>query len=313
MGVVTSRGPAALHVIALLPPELLKHLRASLGPDVVIACDTLERLVTTVGVSGSVIVAVDPSLCPPAREFPRELSETLGASVVIVLYTQPSMRSARICFAWGCAGVSRLVLSGIDDSPGELCDAFDAAGKKVDDGEPLVECLQHPLTLVPSPLAMAIRRLFSDHSTTVDRDALVGMACMSRRSVDRWLARTGIASLGRLLGAARLLRAHRAVGLGGSTLERAAAMAGFSSERSLALHMRTLLGETPSALRRLSTPEISERLANVLCGCPSLPRQRSRRIGAKSSECGAEVRKTVAKVSVGAPSNGDKVLAMECA
>ena len=95
MGVGTSRCPAALHVVALLPPELLQHLRASLGPDVVIACDTLDRFVTTVGVSGSPIVAVDPSLCPSAREFPRVLSETLGAEQVTTRPTPARMKVRR--------------------------------------------------------------------------------------------------------------------------------------------------------------------------------------------------------------------------
>lgn len=188
----------------------------------------------------------------------------MGPYVPIIFYTHPSTGIARTCFTWGGAGISRLILAGIDDRVAELRTVVGPLDDASIEVGSLIGRLERRLALLPLPLSVAVRRLFSDFSRIDDLDTFASSVCMSRRTAERWLRRQGLPTPGRLLAAARLLRAHRALAGGTMSLHGAASAGGFSSHRSLALRSRTMLGGPPSVLRRLRPAELQERLGELL-------------------------------------------------
>jgi AraC-like DNA-binding protein len=243
-----------------LPNGLLDRLRASLGGRAVLSCASLDALVAAATDADARAVVIDPVLCGPLDRLSDTLCDALGRHVPIVLYTtQVSPVSIRLCFAGARAGAHHLLLAGIDDDVIRLRTVFDGL-LCVINTEAVVEQLDGRLALLPPRLASAVRRLFVE-AIVPDLDDLAASSYMSKRSVDRWLQRAGLAPPKRFLGAARLIRAHGVLAAGEMSLARAARHAGFSSPRSLALHARTLVGVSPAALRALHADQLHERVA----------------------------------------------------
>jgi AraC-like DNA-binding protein len=261
---MSSRSDVPAPVPAYLPGCLLDRLQATLGGGAVLPCASTDALVTVTAAANPRAVVIDPVLCGQADTLTCTLSESLGRRVPVVLYTHPSPTSIRLCFGWARAGALHLVLAGVDDDATRLHAIFDAL-VGTPHVEALVARLDEHLALVPTSLASAVRGLFMEQGAVPPLDALAASSFMTRRSVDRWLRRAGLAPPKRFLGAARLVRTYDALAAGETSISRAARRAGFHSERSLVLHARALLDAAPSVLRTLQTEELHERIARRLC------------------------------------------------
>ena len=80
-------------------------------------------------------------------------------------------------------------------------------------------------------------------------------AAMTRRSLDRWLDRTGIAPAKMLVIGARLLRAYHYMRDPGYLLEDVAAKLGYPTARLFARQMRLATGLMPSTVRERVAPD----------------------------------------------------------
>jgi hypothetical protein len=89
---------------------------------------------------------------------------------------------------------------------------------------------------------------------------------MTRRSLDRWMDRLGIAPAKMMVVSARMLRAYYYMRDPGYLLEDVAAKMGYPSSRLLARQMRLATGLMPSVVReRMGPEEFVARMAAQLC------------------------------------------------
>ena len=122
-------------------------------------------------------------------------------------------------------------------------------------GREVLEALAGPLGRVPHTLVRAIEKLFRSPHSFRDVEDLAFAAGMNRRTLDRWLDKSGLASARTLLLAARLLRAYHFLRDPRSRLEEVTTKVGYASSRSFARQVRAATGLTPSALRLRTGPE----------------------------------------------------------
>jgi len=118
----------------------------------------------------------------------------------------------------------------------------------------------------------AITRLFEAPQEFLDVDELARMSGMTRRSLDRWFGRCGLASARTVILVARLTRAKHYMDDPGFLLEDIAKKLGYSSIRVFARQVRTATGLTPSTMRSaFTTEEFSLRMAALVCRPGDLP------------------------------------------
>lgn len=250
-------------IVAYVPTCLLKRLHATFGASAVLACQSMDALVVASERAPVSAVVLDPTLCSPLDMQGHSLPPVLARSTPVVLYTHASPSSIKLCFEWARAGAVQLVLAGIDDESAYLRELLTTPLSGTTDGVFINRLTTH-LGAVPHRLASAVCRLFTSADSTSDLDALVAVAFMTHRSVDRWLRRAGLAPPKHFVGAAKLLRAHRAFASGETCLARAARRGGFASERTFARQSRALLGVSPSALRAIDSRDVHERVLRAL-------------------------------------------------
>jgi transcriptional regulator GlxA family with amidase domain len=108
--------------------------------------------------------------------------------------------------------------------------------------ERLVSGVGAPFDVLPPELVEAIRFAFVRPDRVRSVEDLAASARTTRRSLDRWLARAGVASARTLLSCARATAAYHLIAVGNVQKRRAAALAGYSSARSLARGLRDVAG-----------------------------------------------------------------------
>lgn len=119
----------------------------------------------------------------------------------LVLYMSVSAASMRTLVAAELAGPVRLVLEGLEDQPERLRRVVESAARP-DLGADVLARVEPTLRRVPPLLATAIRELLLAPTTVGDARALADRAGMTRRSLDRWLTRVGLAPVRTLLNVA---------------------------------------------------------------------------------------------------------------
>ena len=93
---------------------------------------------------------------------------------------------------------------------------------------------------------------------------------MTRRSLDRWFYRSGLASARTMILVARLTRAKHYMGDPGFLLEDIAKKLGYSSIRRFARQVRAATGMTPSTMRSSFSTEEFTREWRRSCAGPKM-------------------------------------------
>jgi AraC-like DNA-binding protein len=183
----------------------------------------------------------------------RQLLERF-ATLPIVVYTTLSPEALQGVVELAKYGVQHVVLRGFDDEPRRfraLLERLPAYALS----ERLLESLAEPLCATPPALVRAVERLFRSPQGFHDVGDLAAAAGMTRRSLDRWLDRAGVASAKMLVVGARMLRAYHYMRDPGYLLEDVAAKLGYPTARLFARQMRLVMGVMPSAVRAGIGPE----------------------------------------------------------
>ena len=121
------------------------------------------------------------------------------------------------------------------------------------------------LAALPASVAEAVVALFSRPERTRSIDDLAATAGTTRRTLDRHLARAGLASARTLLACARAHAAYRLLATGAVRPSGAASMVGYPSPRALTREFRALTGHVPSAVpSRLSQERLMATLSRHL-------------------------------------------------
>ena len=164
-----------------------------------------------------------------------------------VSVTASAIHSAQTFARLAPPQVANVIVRGLDDAPR----AFAVAIQRVVSSwaaSQLVYSTDNPFRALPPPAVRAVEALFRRPERLRSVAALAAEAGTTRRSLDRWLARAGLASARTLLACARANAAFHLLSGGHIRAARAADLLGYPSARALAREMQALTGCVPSAI-----------------------------------------------------------------
>lgn len=239
--------------LAFLPPQPLTQLRRALAPPHrVVSVPTWEQLITGVRERTCDLIVVDPcagaerSACERVGELAAARGRAPATPVVgYVSVTAAAIHAVRTLVR---ACDAEIVVRGVDDAATGLLQTLQRciAGSGA---EPLVHAaFDAPLAPLPPEIADAIALLFRRPDKLRSVDDLATAASTTRRTLDRWLARAGLASARTLLACARVSAAFQLMSSGGVRTRGAAALLGYASPRALSRELQSLAGFGPSGV-----------------------------------------------------------------
>jgi AraC-like DNA-binding protein len=188
---------------------------------------------------------------------------TVVPSVPVIGYVSVTAGAMRAVQALVRAGAPEIVIRGVDDSFDGLAGAIHRAVAACASGR-LVSAVEAPLQALPLPVANAIQTAFNHPEQLRSVMDLAAAARVTRRSLDRWLARAGLSPARTLLSCARANAAFHLLAGGTVRVAEAALVLGYASSRSLTRELSAITGCPASAVTRLSRDAFAATIARRL-------------------------------------------------
>jgi AraC-like DNA-binding protein len=228
-----------------------------------------ERLQDVVERSAADVAVVDPIADGTMRTQAVAALLDSHPAVPLVLYTAVSPATFKAVAELTRHGAHQIVLYRYDDEPTRLLRLIERQP-----GHALTSALLQRMTpgvaALPPELAHAVQRLFRRPGAFRCAADLSSVSGVSRRTMYREFARSGLASPRTVVAAARVLRAYSYTRDRSQSLDQIAQKLRYSAPRVLSQHMRDLLGATPrSARHRERDEELVQRLADRLYEPPA--------------------------------------------
>lgn len=241
-------------VLTLVPAEAGAHIARVLagGLSVTPARDAAHFL-AALATGRADLLLVDPRLVPP-RAMEAFIDAVRYAGTPVLAHTQLTSLGMRALLSLARAGVRDVLIRGIDDDAPSLRRAVDRLRQETLGGR-VLRALAPALDLLPEPLRAAVVARFAHPDPADTPHRLAAQAGMNRRSLDRWMARSGIASARLLVAAPKLLMAYDQLRQADRSVADAAALVGYSSARSLERQCQVLVGARPAAFRTIMSPD----------------------------------------------------------
>jgi AraC-like DNA-binding protein len=242
-------------VAAYLSSTSLSYLRRVLGDDHdLTAAGRWEELVELVLRRPVDVVVVDPRTGEgDGLERVFELIERFP-TVPVVAYTALTPEALRSVVELAKRGVRHVVLRGFDDEPRRLRELLEALpARRL--GRAALDSIADELSGASSMVRRAFTRLYDSPHLFHSVESLARHAGVTRRTLDRWLAKQGLASARMMLFTARLAQAYHYLGEEGFLVEDVTRKLGYSSPRVFARQVRAAMGLNPSGLRARYAPE----------------------------------------------------------
>jgi AraC-like DNA-binding protein len=242
-------------VVALLPRQLLAHLKIVLGSQhSLVAVRGWEELRTAVQARVTDVVVVDPLVDGIARTEAIVEVHRQYPSLPIVVYTSLSATSTRAIMQLGRSGIEHVVLNRFDDERRRFLELLERVpGQALSDQ--MLRLLAPELAKLPTTVVRAIERLFRSPGRFRNAQDLSAAAGTLLRTMYRQLEMAGIHSPRLLVAAARLVRVYALLRDPGRQIKEVAVKAGYHSQYQLTQHMRALTGHTPRTVRTYIEPE----------------------------------------------------------
>lgn len=207
--------------------------------------------------------ACDAILVDPTAGSDRMAGERLAAiastlataqGTPIIGYVPVTTAAIKAAHRLARLGASEIVVRGLDDTAVALRATvqrvvMDHAAARLVTGAPGL------LAGLPTVVADAIAMLFARPERTRSVADLARAAGTTRRTLDRLLARAGLAPARTLLSCARAHAAYRLLAAGGVRPSGVASLVGYASPRALTREFRALTGDVPSAVPSRLTSE----------------------------------------------------------
>ena len=204
----------------------------------------------------------------------RDLADALAALPprAVVGYVSVTATSIRAVQALSRLGALEIVIRGVDDTPNALATAIRRA-LTAHSANRLVDSLGPSLAMLPAGVTEALQLLLRSPDRLRSVSDVAVAAKTTRRSLDRWLARAGLAPARTLLACARANAAFHLLAAGRVGRSQAAAMAGYSSARSLARELNAIVGWSPATIASgLTTDALVAALSRRLVRVPAARR-----------------------------------------
>lgn len=239
-----------MDVVALLPRQLLSHLRIVLGSEHRLTpVVSWSELQATVQHQATDVVVADPSVTGSVQVEALETIRRHYPSLPVVVYTQLAPASIKAIVRLAKSGVEHVVLNRFDDEPQrflELLESIPAYAL----GDRMLSALSGPLSCLPVTVVRAIDQLFRSPGHFKNAQDLADAAGMPLRTLYRNLEPAGLFSARALVVSARLLRAYSYLQDPGRSIKDVAAKAGYHSPWQLSQQMREMTGQTAEQARR---------------------------------------------------------------
>lgn len=256
-------------MLALLRAELGVRLARSFPA--VRFCRSWHELETGCRFANRPVLFIDPSAAEGLHERLMHFTDATPAAVV-VLYTHSDAGSFQATLPFVRAGITDVVIAGVDDSPVRLAQLL----RDIETRQPvtpLYAALRPRLEPLPRAVADAIALLFRQPARLRSVDDLARHAGVSRRSLFRYLRTCGVTSVRLLVAASRVSAAHRLLRDPTRTVAAVATLLGYPSADQLRDHFMALTRHPPGAAReQLSSRMVDALILSVLCatGDPSV-------------------------------------------
>ena len=252
-------------------PSLAQVHRALPAPHRISSSPDWDVLLASVHARRFDAAIVDPGLGGEhsASERLAALTNALSATpgTPIIGYMPVTAAGVKAAHLLARLGAAEVIVRGVDDSPGALAATIRRVVTEQGAVPLVARCRELFLTLPPS-LAEALAMVFHRPERTRSVADLARAANLSRRSLDRYLARAGLAPARTLLACARANAVYHLIAAGRVGPSSAAVLMNYPSARALAREFRTLTGHVPSDVPRRLRPDtfvttVSQRLARA--------------------------------------------------
>jgi AraC-like DNA-binding protein len=243
-----------LLVVALLPRNLLTHLRIVLGELHTLrpAADAAE-LHTVLRSSDADVLVVDPAMNDGRWEGALEEIVAAYPQLPAIVYTILSPEAMRHVVRLARAGLQHVVLNRFDDEPSRFLDLIERAP-----AHPLAEAMLQelavPLQGLPVIVTRAIEQLFRSPARVKNTQELANLAGMIPRTLYRHLMPVGLQPR-QLLICARLLRTYTLVREPGVRIKEVAFKLGYADPDHLTEQLREWTGCSPRDVRSTLAPD----------------------------------------------------------
>ena len=224
----------------------------------------VRELLTELASPRDECIILDPALVSPA------IAETIAANLTefpraLVAFSSVSTAALESSVILARRTSARFVFRGTPNERSALERALVLTPESTLSAE-LLTALDRNLKRLPTGLRERLISLFRTGDGPSSPDALAAATALARRSLDRYLADAGFASAHRVIVAARVTSAYRAITTSGTPLSHIAAMLGYKSQRTMDAQLMVLLDSTGARLRAgpLSVTEAVSRLTQRL-------------------------------------------------
>jgi transcriptional regulator GlxA family with amidase domain len=188
---------------------------------------------------------------------------SVGDVVPIVGYLSVSAAGMRAVQSLARLGAMEIVIRGVDDSTATLGTVVQRAVAAAT-ATRVVAAVRGPLRSLPANVASAITDAFHHPERLQSVGELAAAAKTTRRTLDRWLARGGLASARTLLACARVNAAYHLLTSGHVHRPTVASLLGYASSRSLGREMLAVTGFPASTVAGVSGDEFVAALERTL-------------------------------------------------
>jgi AraC-like DNA-binding protein len=244
-----------VHVVALLPRNLLAHLRIVLGDAHVLhtAADPAE-LHSLLRAESADLLIVDPAVRD--GQYSDAIEEIIARhpSLPAIVYTMLAPSAIRLVVKLARLGVQHVVLNRFDDEPRRFLDLIERVPAHPM-AELMLQELATPMRSVPIVVARAIEQLFRSPARVKNSQELARLAGMAPRSLYRHMMPAGLQPR-HLIVCARLLRAYSLLRAPGSRLKEVSAKLGYADPDTLSKQLYDWTGRAPKDIRRSIPPEL---------------------------------------------------------
>ena len=248
-----------MHVVAILPRNLLAHLRIVLGDthSLDAAVDTTE-LHALLNAAATDLLIVDPAMRDGA--YGDALEEIIAGhpSLPVIVYTVLAPTAMRMVVRLARLNVQHVVLNRFDDEPRRFLDLIERVPAHPM-AELMLQELAPSLRALPVVVSRAVEHLFRSPTRVKNSQELAKLAGMAPRSLYRHMAPAGMQPR-HLIVCARLLRAYTLLRTPGSRLKEITVKVGYSDPDTLTKLLYEWTGQSPKDVRRDIPPEMFVRL-----------------------------------------------------
>ena len=172
----------------------------------------------------------------------------------VVGYVAVTAAAIRATHALTKLGASEVLIRGMDDGPAALSATLRSVVASTAANR-LLRVANEAMTALPAPVARGVAEAFEHPERFHSVSQLAQASESTRRSLDRWLARVGMAPARTLLACARVHAAFNLLATGHVRVRSAASQLGYPSTRALSRELHALTGRPARSIGTVFSPD----------------------------------------------------------